>query len=61
MEFHVSGDERRPEKASLQLPLQAPPVDRTGTAPSGSAMGAAGIEANGLFDLAMPLISSLFK
>ncbi|MGW7210010.1 hypothetical protein [Streptomyces sp. NPDC054837] len=53
--------ENQHESAFLQLPLQAPPVDRTGTAPSSNEMGVSGVEADGLFDMAIPLITSLFK
>ncbi|MBT2393407.1 hypothetical protein J7E87_29340 [Streptomyces sp. ISL-1] len=43
-------DESRPVFASLQMPQQAPPIDRTSTRP-GAAGDTSGVEANGLFDL----------
>ncbi|MFI1398653.1 hypothetical protein [Streptomyces sp. NPDC020681] len=44
-------DESRPVFASLQMPQQAPPIDRTSARPAGTNGDTSGVEANGLFDL----------
>ncbi|MGW7647111.1 hypothetical protein [Streptomyces bobili] len=54
-------DESRPAFASLQMPQQAPPVDRTTTRPGATGADSPGVEANGLFDLVVKGISGLLR
>ncbi|MBT2393408.1 hypothetical protein J7E87_29345 [Streptomyces sp. ISL-1] len=51
-------DEAHPVFASLQMPHQAPPIDRTSTRP-GAAGDTSGVEANGLFDMLVKGVGSL--
>ncbi|MGW7647110.1 hypothetical protein [Streptomyces bobili] len=51
-------DESRPAFASLQMPQQAPPVDRTTTRPGANDGDASGVEAN--FLPLLGVLGSLF-
>ncbi|MFI1398655.1 hypothetical protein [Streptomyces sp. NPDC020681] len=58
MNDQTTRDESRPVFASLQMPQQAPPIDRTPAGPAGTNGDTSGVEAN--FLPLIPLVASLF-
>ncbi|MGW6793852.1 hypothetical protein, partial [Streptomyces chartreusis] len=46
----ITRDESRRVSASLQMPQQVPPVDRTSTRPTGAHGDQSGVEADGFLD-----------